>query len=84
MDISNEILKAIKYAMEQQVISCDHTFPSAIKKTNSNGTYVITDESGQERTAKCSIPNAVLKNGQNVWVTIPSGKLNQIYISGVK
>ena len=81
---SDEILKAIKYAINQQNIKSDRTFPSAIKKVNSNNTYVILDDSGQERTVKCSIPGLELKAGMNVWVTVPMGKLGMMFVSGVR
>ena len=76
------ILKAIDEI--QQNIKSDRTFPSAIKKVNSNNTYVILDDSGQERTVKCSIPGLELKAGMNVWVTVPMGKLVMMFVSGVR
>ena len=76
------ILKAVEEI--QQNIKSDRTFPSAIKKVNSNNTYVILDDSGQERTVKCSIPGLELKVGMNVWVTVPMGKLGMMFVSGVR
>lgn len=83
ISISDEILKAINYAINQQELKYDRTFTSAIKKVNSNKTYVISDDSGQERTVKCCIPGLELKVGMKVWVTIPMGKLRKMFVSGV-
>ena len=81
-NISDEILKAIQYAMERQAINCDKTYKSVIKAINDKG-YVILDDTGSERTVKCCIPNVELKIRQMVWVKVPMGKLNDIHICGV-
>ena len=81
--ISDEILKAIQYAMERQAINCDKTYKSVIKQKNANGTYVILDDTGSERTVKCCIPNLDLKVGQLVWIKLPMGKLQGIHICGI-
>ncbi len=62
----------------------DKTFASAIKSINKDSTYTIMDDGGVERKLKCSIPNAVLKVGQYVWVKVPSGRLEDMHICGIK
>jgi hypothetical protein len=42
------------------------------------------DDGGVERKVKCSIPNVTLKIGQYVWVKIPSGKIEEMHICGLK
>lgn len=74
-----EIIKAIN----RKSINCDHTYKTAIKKVTRKG-YVVLDEAGCERTVPCGIPNVTLRAGQYVYVTLPQGKLNDMYISGVK
>lgn len=80
--ISDEILKAIQYAMERQAINCDKTYKSVIKAINDKG-YVILDDTGGERTVKCCIPNLDLRVGQPVWVKLPMSSLKDIHICGV-
>lgn len=79
---ADEILKAIKYAVERQKINCDRTYKSVIKRINKKG-YVILDRTGSERTVKCCIPNLELRAGQSVLVKEPMGKLSGIHICGV-
>ena len=62
----------------------DRTFASTIKGINKDNTYTIMDDGGVERKVKCSIPNADLKTGQYVWVKIPSGKIEEMHICGLK
>lgn len=81
-NISDEILKAIKYAVDRKAFNCDITYKSRIKTVNNKG-YVVLDRSGSERTVKCCIPNLDLKVGQSVWVKEPSGKLSDLHIVGV-
>ena len=81
-NISDEILKAIRYAVDRKAINCDVTYKSRIKAVNNKG-YVILDRSGSERTVKCCIPNLDLKVGQSVWLKEPMGKLSDIHICGV-
>ena len=80
--ISDEILKAIKYAVDRKAVNCDKTYKSVIKAIKPKG-YVILDDAGSERTVKCCIPNLDLKIGQSVWVKVPMGKLQDIHIVGV-
>ena len=80
--ISDEILKAIKYAVDRKEVNCDVTYKSRIKILSKKG-YVVLDRSGSERTVKCCIPELELKVGQSVWVKEPMGKLGDIHICGV-
>ena len=79
---ADEILKAIKYAVEKQKVRCDRTYRTVVKGINKKG-YVILDETGCERTVKCCIPGVELKVAQSVWVKEPMGRLNDIHICGV-
>ena len=85
MSFKQELLKAIQIMIDEAVgnYKADRTFTSVIKQKNSNGTYVVLDESGGERKVKCCIPNVNLNVGQRVWVKIPLGNLQQIHICGV-
>lgn len=77
--VSDEILKAIEYALDKQTANCDKTYKSVIKKITPKG-YV---NAGSERTVKCCIPGLDLKVGQSVWVKEPMGRLADIHIVGV-
>ena len=79
---ADEILKAIKYAVERQKINCDRTYKSVIKRINKKG-YVILDRTGSERTVKCCIPGIELRPGQSVYVKEPMGDLKGLHICGV-
>ena len=81
--VSDEILKAIKYAVDRKAVNCDITYKSRIKAVKSNKGYVVLDRSGSERTVKCCIPGLELKVGQSVWVKEPMGRLTDIHIVGV-
>ena len=81
-NIADEILKTIKYAIDKKTINCDRTFKTGIKKITKKG-YVVQDETGCERTVPCAIPGAQLKPGQMVWVSMPCGQLNEMFISGI-
>lgn len=80
--ISDEILKAIKYAVDRKEVNCDVTYKSRIKTVSKKG-YVVLDRSGSERTVKCCIPGLELKVGQSVWVKEPMGRLSELHIVGV-
>ena len=80
--VSDEILKAIEYALDKQTVNCDKTYKSAIKEISNKG-YIVIDRSGSERTVKCCIPGLDLKVGQSVWVKEPMGKLSDLHIVGV-
>ena len=79
---ADEILKAIKYAVERQKINCDRTYKSVIKGINKKG-YVVLDRTGSERTVKCCIPGIELRPGQSVYVKEPMGDLKGLHICGV-
>lgn len=60
----------------------DRTFPSVIQGPGNKGKYKIRKETGIYE-----IPNSTgmnLSTGQKVWVTIPSGDLNRMYICGLR
>lgn len=82
-NISDEILKAIKLAVERHAVNCDRTYESVIKEVTPDG-YTVTDASGSERIVKCCIPGAELKPMQKVYVKEPMGKTNGIHICGVR
>lgn len=79
---ADEILTAIKYAIERTTINCDRTYKSVIKRIDKKG-YVILDRTGSERIVKCCIPGIEFRVGQSVLVKEPMGKLNGIHICGV-
>ncbi len=81
-NVSDEILKTIKYAINRQKIRCDRTYKSIVKRITPKG-YVILDDTGCERTVKCSIPGLELKVTQSVWVKEPCSKLKDIHICGI-
>ena len=81
-DLSDEILKTIKYALDNKTDKADRTYKSVIKSITKKG-YVILDTTGSERTVQCCIPGVELRTGQYVWVKEPMGKLNDIHICGV-
>ena len=84
MDFKQELIKSIQTVVDNSLGNCksDRTFKSIIKNVTPKG-YVILDETGSERTVKCSIPNIDLKINQSVWVKIPRNQLNDIHICGV-
>lgn len=79
---ADEILTAIKYAIERTTINCDRTYKSVIKRIDKKG-YVILDRTGSERTVKCCIPNIELRPEQSVLVKEPMGNLKELHICGV-
>lgn len=81
-NVSDEILRAIKYALDRKKIYCDRTYKSVIKSVNTKG-YVVLDETGNERTVQCCLPNVELRPGQGVWIREPMGRLNDLHICGV-
>ena len=81
-NLADEILKTIKYALDEKVANCDRTYKSVIKSITKKG-YVILDTTGNERTVQCCIPVVELKAGLYVWVKEHMGKLNDIHICGV-
>lgn len=81
-NIADEILKTIKYAVDRKAVNCDRTYRTVIKRVVKKG-YVITDQTGQERTVPCGIPNVELKPMQSVYVKEPMGKINELHICSV-
>ena len=81
-NLSDEILKTIKYAIDRKTVNCDRTYKSVIKSITPKG-YMIIDETGSERTVPCCIPNVELKAGQHVWVKEPMGDIKGLHICGV-
>lgn len=81
-NIADEILKTIKYAVDRKAVNCDRTYRTVIKRVVKKG-YVITDQTGQERTVPCGIPNVELRPMQSVYVKEPMGKLKELHICGV-
>ena len=77
--LAREIAKAITHANA----NFDRTFISVVKKANSNGTYEVLDEYGNIRTCVLALPNVTLSEGERVYITIPCGNLNKIFISGI-
>ena len=60
----------------------DQTFKSVITGITDKG-YTIRDTSGVTRDVKCCIPGVSLKIGQSVWVTVPCGKIGEMFVCGV-
>ncbi len=81
-NIADEILKTIKYAVDRKTVNCDRTYRTIIKRINNNG-YAIIDQTGQERTVPCGIPNVELRPMQSVYVKEPMGNLKELYICNV-
>ena len=84
VDLGKEILKAIQIMVNKKFKNyrADRTYKTVIKRVEKNG-YVITDESGTERTVPCCIPNVELKPMQSVYVKEPLGRINELHICGV-
>lgn len=84
MNFREEIFKSIQGMVDKCIgnYKSDHTYQSVIKHITKKG-YVVLDESGQERTAKCCIPGLALKEMQKVWVKEPMGELKGLHICGV-
>ena len=81
-NLSDEILKAVQIALDKQRLNYDQTFRSVVTGITDKG-YTIRDTSGVTRDAKCCIPGASLKIGQSVWVTVPCGKIGEMFVCGV-
>lgn len=84
MNVKEEIFKSIQDIVNKSIedLKVDHTYQSVIKRITPRG-YVVIDETGQERIAKCSIPGVDLKIGDSVFIKIPNNNLRKVYISGV-
>lgn len=84
MNFKEEIFKSIQTMVDRAIANCkvDRTYKTVIKRVVKNG-YVIIDETGQERTVPCGIPNIELRPMQSVWVKEPMGRLKDLHIVGV-
>lgn len=60
----------------------DRTYRTIVVGTNKKG-YVVLDETGNERTVQCCIPDITLRPGQKVYVKEPMGRLKHRHICGV-
>ncbi len=84
MNFKQEILKSIQTMVDKSIAKykADRTYQSVIKQVTPKG-YVVLDETGNERTVQCCMPNVTLKPGQRVYVKEPLGRLNELHICGV-
>lgn len=84
MDLGEEILKTMQIMINRKLrqYKVDRTYRTTIKRINKKG-YVVIDETGQERTVPCCIPNIELKPMQSVYVKEPLGDLKELHICGV-
>ena len=79
--IANKIIAVVDRKISK--LSFDKTFPSVIYGLNSDGTYTII-KANQKYNVKCAIPGLQLGLGSNVWVKIPSGRMQDMHICGVR
>ena len=84
MNFKEEIFKSIQNMVDKGIMNCkiDRTYRTVIKRIDKKG-YVIIDETGQERTVPCCIPDVELKPLQRVYVKEPLGNLKELHICGV-
>ncbi len=84
MNFKDEIFKTIQTMVDRAIANCkvDRTYRTVIKRIDKNG-YVITDQTGQERTVPCVMPNVELRPMQSVYVKEPLGKINELHICSV-
>lgn len=78
--LAKQIANSLKYSNSKY----DRTFISVVRNVNSNGTYTVLDDYGNERNCMLAIPNVTLSVGQRVYATIPQGDLTKMYISGIQ
>lgn len=76
--------KAVDHMVDRAIANCkvDRTYRTFIKRIDKNG-YVIIDQTGQERTVPCGIPNVELRPMQSVYVKEPMGNLKELHICSV-
>lgn len=79
----NVLAKQIANSLKYSNTNFDRTFISVVKKKNSNNTYTVLDDYGNERQCVLALPNVTLSVGQRVFATIPQGDLTKMYISGI-
>lgn len=77
------LAKQIAMALQYSSSNYDRTYKSIIKKVNGDGTYDVFDEFGDTITVGCCNPSFSLTNGQNVYLTIPSGDKKNTFILGI-
>lgn len=84
MDLGEELLRTIQIMINRKLNNyrADRTYQTIIKRIDKNG-YVVLDQTGQERTVPCGIPNVELKPMQRVYVKEPLGNLNELHICNV-
>ena len=82
IEVINVLAREIIKAVRGNIVNCDRTYRTVIKRVDKNG-YVIIDQAGQERTVPCGIPNIELRPMQSVWVKEPMGRLKDLHIVGV-
>ena len=84
VDLGKELLKTIQIMINRTLknYKVDRTYRTIIKRITSKG-YVILDETGQERTVPCCIPNIELRPMQSVYVKEPLGRINELHICGI-
>lgn len=89
-DVSKDLAEAISVLAKQIANSLnysnsryDRTIISVVKSVNSNGTYTVIDDYGNDRECVLAIPNITLSVGQRVYATIPQGDLTKMYIIGI-
>ena len=85
MNQNNNFLKTIEILVDKKLskLYFDKTFPSVVYGVNPDGTYAIV-KAGQKYNVKCAIPGLSLGLGSNVWVKIPSGRMQDMHICGVR
>ena len=91
MEINNKELTEMVNVLAKQIVGVakisfteyNRTFVSVIKAIGSKNTYTILDEYNIERVVPMGIPYISLAIGQRVYVTIPNGDMNKMYISGI-
>ncbi len=79
----NVLAKQIANSLKYSNSGFDRTFINVVKSVNSNGTYTVIDDFGNERICVLALPNISLSVGQRVYATIPQGDLTKMYISGI-
>lgn len=91
MEINNKELTEMVNVLAKQIVNVakisfteyNRTFVSVIKAIGSKNTYTILDEYNIERVVPMGVPYISLSIGQRVYVTVPNGDINKMYISGI-
>lgn len=84
MDFKTELFRSIQTMIDRRIAAhkVDRTYETIIKDITPKG-YVILDETGNDRTVKCCIPDMKLRKMQSVWVKQPLGNINKLHICGI-